>query len=296
MIFPVSGVQTPFWVPIIVAFGVSTLTSMGGISGAFLLLPFQVSILGFASPAVTPTNMIYNIVAIPSGVYRYAKENRMIWPLLWGLMAGTSIGILLGVVIRIRYLPDPRNFKAFVGLVLAYMAYRLIKDILKKDNSKPSVDSGKFVVGIKEFRPQRISFEFSGRLYTITLMPVFILSVIVGAISGIYGIGGGALIAPALVVMFGLPVHAIAGITLLNTFLTSIIGVLLYVFLAPFYARGGTAVSPDWLLGILFGIGGFAGMYLGSRLQKYVRGLYIKIILAIAIAYISINYIIGFFG
>ena len=34
---------------------------MGGVSGAFLLLPFQVSVLGFTSPAVSPTNLIFNI-------------------------------------------------------------------------------------------------------------------------------------------------------------------------------------------------------------------------------------------
>jgi len=50
---------------------------MGGISGAFLLLPFQMSFLNFTSPSVSSTNFVYNIVAIPSGVYRYIKEGRM---------------------------------------------------------------------------------------------------------------------------------------------------------------------------------------------------------------------------
>ena len=34
-----------------------------GISGAVLLLPFQVSVLGTPSPAVTPTNLLYNVVS-----------------------------------------------------------------------------------------------------------------------------------------------------------------------------------------------------------------------------------------
>ena len=81
MHFPVSGVDVFPAIPIIVAFVISFFTSMGGVSGAFLLLPFQVSVLGFTSPAVSPTNLVYNIVAIPSGVYRYIKEKRMAWPL-----------------------------------------------------------------------------------------------------------------------------------------------------------------------------------------------------------------------
>jgi len=44
--FPVSGVEVFPLIPFVVAFVVSFFTSMGGVSGAFLLLPFQVSILG----------------------------------------------------------------------------------------------------------------------------------------------------------------------------------------------------------------------------------------------------------
>ena len=56
MHFAVSGVKTWVFLPPMVAFAVSFFTSMGGVSGAFLLLPFQVSVLGFTSPAVSPTN------------------------------------------------------------------------------------------------------------------------------------------------------------------------------------------------------------------------------------------------
>ena len=79
MHFAVSGVDVNPFLPPLVAFVVSFFTSMGGVSGAFLLLPFQVSVLGFTSPAVSPTNLIFNIVAIPSGVYRYIREGRMAW-------------------------------------------------------------------------------------------------------------------------------------------------------------------------------------------------------------------------
>ena len=66
MHFPVSGVDCPLWLPPLVAFVISLFTSMGGVSGAFLLLPFQMSFLGFTSPAVSPTNLVFNIVAIPA--------------------------------------------------------------------------------------------------------------------------------------------------------------------------------------------------------------------------------------
>src|SRR4030043_471703 len=100
MVFPVSGVEVNPLIPPLIALVVSTFTSMGGVSGAFLLLPFQVSFLNFTSPSVSATNFVYNIVAIPSGVYRYLKEGRMAWPLTWVVIAGTLPGVFIGYYLR----------------------------------------------------------------------------------------------------------------------------------------------------------------------------------------------------
>src|SRR5574340_847673 len=115
MTFPVAGVTTNLLLPPLVALVISFFTSMGGISGAFLLLPFHMSVLNYTAPSVSWTNHVFNIVAIPSGVYRYIREGRMAWPLTWVVIAGTLPGVFLGYYIRVFYLPDPRAFKFFVG-------------------------------------------------------------------------------------------------------------------------------------------------------------------------------------
>ena len=97
MYFPVAGIEISPWIPPLVAFAISLLTSMGGVSGAFLLLPFQVSVLGFQTPAVSATNHLFNMVAIPGGVWRYAREGRMVWPLTWIITLGTLPGGLSSV-------------------------------------------------------------------------------------------------------------------------------------------------------------------------------------------------------
>ena len=55
----------------IFAFAIAVITTPAGVSGAVLLLPVQVSILNVPSPAVTRTNLLYNIVATPGGLVRY---------------------------------------------------------------------------------------------------------------------------------------------------------------------------------------------------------------------------------
>ena len=130
MYFPVSGIEVSPFIPPLVAFVVSFFASMGGISGAFLLLPFQMSVLGYTHPSVSSANQFFNVVAIPSGVYRYIKEKRMVWPLTIAVAAGTLPGVFIGAYVRVVWLPDPRLFKLFAAAVLMYIGARLIRDLL----------------------------------------------------------------------------------------------------------------------------------------------------------------------
>ncbi len=290
--FSVSGVETYLFLPPLVMFVISSIVSMGGVSGAFILLPFQMSILGYVSPGVSATNFVYNIVSIPSGVYRHLKEGRLSWALFIVLMAGTVPGIFFGYYIRMVYLPDPHYFRIFAGLVLLYLGICTMKSAYKdKDNtdrtSLMGICTGRRVlqerVGLikTRIRFQEMEYEF----FTPT---VFALSLGVGVIGGAYGIGGGAIMAPFCVSVLGLPVYIVSGAALFSTWISSIIAALFYAFIPV----GKTVnASPDWLLGTLFGIGGMAGIYLGTRLQKWVPATTIKVILGIAILFISIRYL-----
>ena len=75
----------------------------------------------------------------------------------------------------------------------------------------------------------------------------------------------------------------------MGTFVTSIAGVAFYQVIAPFDPN--VAVAPDWFLGILFGVGGMAGMYLGARCQKFVPSKTIKWMLATIIICTAIKYV-----
>lgn len=307
MYFPVSGVEISPVVPIVTAFVISFFMSMGGVSGAFLLLPFQVSVLGFTTPSVSSTNLVYNIIAIPGGVYRFIKDGRMAWPLAWIIIAGTLPGVLIGVIIRIKYLPDPKNFKIFIGCVLFYIAIKLLFDLLPKKkkgtgglpaatplherNTFPVTGSSTGRIKTLSFGMTRCSYEFHGETFSFNTTFLFLLTIAVGLIGGIYGIGGGAIIAPFLIVIFRLPVYTTAGATLLGTLVTSIVGVIFYTIIAPMYEHSGFTIMPDWKLGVMFGIGGVIGVYLGARFQKYFPANVIKIILCVVLLFLSIRYL-----
>lgn len=316
MFFKTAGIETAIWIPPLVAFAVSLFTSMGGVSGAFLLLPFQMSFLGYTNPSVSATNQVFNIVAIPSGVYRYWKEGRMVWPLTWVVVLGTLPGVFIGAFVRVAYLPNPKNFKLFAAAVLLYIGGRMVFDLVKRKtgNNNAAASEKRFqdmarrykenksandgedmmaVARITHFNLRRLGYTFYGESFDVSFWGIFSLSFIVGIVGGIYGIGGGSIIAPFFVTFFGLPVYTVAGAALMGTFVTSIAGVVFYQTIAPYYPN--VSVAPDWLLGALFGMGGMAGMYLGARLQKFVSAKAIKWMLALIIMFTATKYISEFF-
>ena len=204
--------------------------------------------------------------------------------------------MVLGVWIRLAFLPDPALFKFFVGWVLLIIAAKLGFDLVTAKAAKghaPAMNSEKqgsiSDVGISW---KSGHFRFAEQHYTFPVPVVLLLAFVVGIIGGVYGIGGGAIIAPIFVSFLHLPIYTVAGAALLGTFITSLVGVVMFALIAPAYPA--MAVSPDWLLGILFGIGGIAGMYLGARCQKFVPERIIKIFLLGCVLFISLNYIIGF--
>lgn len=270
MLFEVSGVVAPLWLPPLVAFVISFFTSMVGISGAFLLMPFQMSVLGYVAPSASATNLVFNLVAIPSGVWRYVRERRMDWRLAWVIAAGTLPGLLAGWWIRVHWLLDPRAFKLFVGLVLLALAIRLFAN---KAHAAPSALPPDFQSGE---RP---------------LLPIFAMSLVIGIVGGAYGIGGGSIMAPILVAMFRLPIHGVAGAALFGTLLTSVAGIAMYQFLPP---PPGIETRPDWALGMLFGLGGAAGMYVGARTQKHVPRRMLETGMALVLALLAGVYVIGY--
>ncbi|MGQ3684246.1 MAG: sulfite exporter TauE/SafE family protein [Candidatus Loosdrechtia sp.] len=304
--FSVSGVETWLWLPPLVAFVISFFSSMAGISGAFLLLPFQMSVLNFTSPSVSSTNLVFNLVATPSGIWCYAKEGRMAWPLTWIIVLGTLPGVIIGYYVRILYLPDPGQFKLFAGCVLLYIGYRLLSEFAPWKVKSYSTLDEKFktqarqasgfsaglnadaTIRVKHISLRMVKYDFWGETFSFSTPGMFMLAFVVGIIGGIYGIGGGAIIAPFCVAIFGLPVYTVAGAALAGTLATSVVGVVAYSVLP---APAGLPTRPDWLLGLLFGIGGIAGMYLGVRFQKFVPQTVLKMLLGGILLLLALQYI-----
>ena len=245
------------------AFVIALVTAPAGISGAVLLLPFQVGVLGTPSPAVTPTNLLYNVVATPGALYRYWRQNQTGGRLALVLIAGTLPGVVAGSIIRVELLPGPKVFDLVIAAVLLPLGAWLVLTGPVPETTTPG--------------PRRA-----------IPVPVLIgVSAVVGCVGGIYGIGGGSILAP-LLIGTGRPASEVAPAALASTFVTSVTGVVTFTILA-IHQHGPAA--PDWPTGIALGAGGLAGAYVGARIQSRLPETVIRRLVGILVAAIAIRYL-----
>ena len=247
------------------AFVVAVLATPAGISGAVLLLPFQVSVLGTPSPSVTPTNLLYNVVSTPGALYRYWRQGQTGGRLALVLIAGTLPGVIAGSIIRVKVLPGPRVFDLVVAAVL--------------------VPLGAWLVAT---RPPRPDDEPGRRVRRIPVPVLIVLSAAVGCVGGIYGIGGGSILAPVLIGS-GRSAVEVAPAALASTFVTSVGGVITFTILSV--SQNGP-VAPSWPTGIALGIGGLAGGYTGARLQSRLPDLLIRRLVGVLVIAIGVRYLV----
>jgi len=251
-------------VALVAAFVIAMVASPAGISGAVLLLPFQVSVLGTPSPAVTPTNLLYNVVATPGAVYRYWRQGQTGGGLTRLLVAGTLPGVVLGTIIRVELLPGARVFDLVVGAVLTPLGAW---------------------IALSRLDPQARSVQPGHRIAPSVLV---VLSAAVGCVGGIYGIGGGSILAPILIGSGRLP-SEVAPAALAATFVTSVAGVITFTILS---IHQHAHVAPDWLTGIALGIGGLGGAYTGARIQSRLPDLLIRRVMGVLVLAIGIRYLL----
>jgi uncharacterized membrane protein YfcA len=247
-----------------VAFGfgllIATLTAPVGVSGAVFMLPVQLSVLHVPSPAVTPTNLLYNVVAVPGALVRYRAAGRLWTTLARQLLSGTIPGVVIGAIVRLYLLPNGTVFKILISVFLLPL--------------------GVWLLAAGGRRSER-----SAPLATRVLVA---MGFVAGLVGGVYGIGGGSLLAPALGAS-GAALAEVAPAALLCTFVTSCTGAATYAVIA---LTGHEGAGPQWVLGIACGLGGLVGGYLGAALQPHLPQRGLRLLLAVVAIGVSVAYLV----
>ncbi|MBW3577443.1 MAG: GNAT family N-acetyltransferase [Actinobacteria bacterium] len=235
-------------------FGAGFLAGLFGIGGGVLLVPVLVLLLHRPQHVAHATSLLAIVIPAAVGATRFAFDGAVAW-----LGAATvAVGAVAGVQGGAWLMPRVRERRLrwlFAGL-LAVMAVRL----LVFGSSEPA--GGGAVVDV----------AWS------SLAAHLVLGLVTGVVSALLGIGGGAIIVPALVILFGYGQHLAEGTSLAIILPTAALG-------AVTHARRG---YTDWRAGLQLGIGGMIGALLGAELALALPAPVLSRAFAVLLAVVTV--------
>lgn len=232
---------------ILLGFAAGILGSMIGLGGGIIVVPV-LTFLGFPPTAAASNSLFAALSNSIASTISYSRQKRIEFSL--GLKLGLlSIpGTILGAVISTDAAPN--IFKILFGFVLiASAVYIFLRKRLETQEKILSKQMILFVIGASFFA---------------------------GMISSFFGIGGGIIFVPLMVVGMGMVMKKAAPTSQLILLFASLSGVIVHSILG----------HPDFLQGGLLAIGSFIGGLVGARLSLGIkeRSLQILAIVVILIA------------
>jgi len=112
-----------------------------------------------------------------------------------------------------------------------------------------------------------------------------LVSFFVGLISSLFGVGGGLLMVPAMLVLFRFPPHVAAATSMFVIFLSAVVGSTTNLLYG----------NIEWLYVLLLAPGAWAGGQLGALLAKRLKGKTLVFILRLLILGVAIQMIVKSF-
>jgi uncharacterized membrane protein YfcA len=113
-------------------------------------------------------------------------------------------------------------------------------------------------------------------------LPFVLIGVAIGVIGGMLGIGGGVLVIPALVFLFGFP-HKVA----VGTSLAMLLPPIGVFAIMPYWRDGNVNIKVAMLLAAGFAIGGYFGGWFANR--HFISERFLRVMFAFFMLYVAGN-------
>ena len=240
------------------------LGSMIGLGGGIVLVPV-LTFLGFPPTVAASSSLFGALSNAVASTISYSRQKRIAYSLglKLGLLSipGTILGAFLSTDI------SPNSFKILFGFVLiASAVYIFVRKRIENVEKTLSAQMMIFAVGASFFA---------------------------GLLSAFFGIGGGIIFVPLMIVGMGMTMKKAAPTSQLILLFSSLSGVIAHSILG----------HPDFFQAGLLAIGSFIGGLIGARLSLNVKERYLQITVSVVILIAagklfsdSLNGNLGFFG
>jgi uncharacterized membrane protein YfcA len=248
-----------------------------GLGGGFLMVPALVLLAGFSPQQAVATSLIVVFANAASGNISYLRQKRIDISTGWRFGLASVPGSLVGVQIS-RYFTSHIFNIVFGILLVAASAFLMIR---------PS----KAVGSPKAMTPERNGLTFrriadsSGTIheYAFNMKTGLVLSFFGGIVSALFGVGGGIIYVPCLILLFDFPPHVATATSFFVLLISSLAGAVFH----------GLYLHPVYSVGIYIAAGAIIGAQIGAALSRKMRGALIVRLFAAALLFVGLRLALG---
>lgn len=230
---------------------------MIGVGGGIIISP-ALTFLGLTPPQVASTSLFAVSSTSISSTMAFVRSNKIQYMLGIKMTLLSIPGAIIGSYFSTSI--DPGSFKVLLAIILittgVYLMFR--KSILDAN-----------------------SFSKSIWLKILFFSSMFVA----GMISSLFGVGGGIIFVPLMIMIVGLTMHLAAPTSQFVLLITSITGLIAHIILG----------NPEYLPAILLSAGAFGGAQIGSRLSAKLSERKLRLILGITFVVIALRLILDFY-
>jgi len=281
----------------LIGFMAGTVGSLAGLGGGVIIVPALLffGALGWLS-AVTPqvavgTSLVVIIFNGLSSTLSYMKDKMVDYRsgLLFSL--GSVPGAVVGAWVNNTL--NAAHFSLYFGLFLIAMSLFLS---LSQKKTKRSAEetaaakengAGRTAVEQAQLAPwwrRRIVRTYTGRngeaaVYSYQPLAAIPIAFLVGFFGGLFGIGGGSLMVPAMIVLFRFPPHVAVATSMLMIFLSSLVGSLTHV----------TMGNVKWMFALALIPGVWVGAKTGAWINKRMPSRTLVVVLRVVLVLLGVR-------
>ena len=233
---------------VVIGVGAGTLGAMLGVGGGIIMVP-ALTFLGISPSQTASTSLVAVTATGVSSTVEYSRQKRIDYRLgiLMAALAvpGAVVGALLSAAITLE------QFRLYFGIFLMLVGiYILYKNSILRERG-----------------------DVPGQVNAYRLLGITSASFAAGIISSLFGVGGGTIFVPLLLLVLGLGMHRAAATSQLTLVITSAAGVATHALLG----------HPDYIYAVALSAGSIAGAQIGARISKSAKDALLQRILGAAL-------------
>lgn len=244
-----------------------------GLGGGIIIVPAllflgSAALLNAVSPQVAVgTSSVILIVTGLSSTLAYMKQKKVDYKLGLILFVGSAPGSMLGAYANKGL--NINQFSLYFGSFMVFMSFVL----LLKNRAKPLFGS----------RGMSRTFIDSEGTHTYSIEPIMgsIASFVVGFFGGLFGIGGGSLMVPAMIMLFAVPPHVAVATSMLLIFLSALVSSITHITLG----------NVNWLYAAALVPGAWFGAKLGAWLNARIASKTVVLLLRLVLIFVGVRLI-----